>query len=56
MDRSILGPLVAVACCATKACADSREVQLVKGGTLGSCPAVTVEEMVDSFLGAPRWE
>lgn len=56
MDKRILLPFVALCFCGLIACADSVDVQLVKGGTLGSCPAVTVEELVDGFLGSPRWE
>jgi hypothetical protein len=31
-------------------------VDLVKGGTLQSCPNITVEKMVNSFMGNPKWE
>lgn len=37
------------------ACSETPEVLMVKGGTLGSCPSKTVEEMVDGFMGSPSW-
>ncbi len=37
-------------------CTDSREVQMVKNGKLSSCPDVTVEQLVDNFMGSPTWE
>jgi hypothetical protein len=37
------------------ACSETSEVLMVKGGTLGSCPSKTVEEMVDGFMGSPSW-
>ena len=37
-------------------CTDSQEVQMIKNGTIGSCPDVTVGQMVDSFMTSPRWE
>ena len=40
--------LVFVAC-------DSSEVQMVKGGTLQSCPDKTVEQMVNGYMGNPEW-
>lgn len=40
--------LVFVAC-------DSNEVQMVKGGTLQSCPDKTVEQMVNGYMGNPEW-
>jgi hypothetical protein len=37
-------------------CGDSREVQLVKAGSLQSCPGVTLEKMVNGFMNSPDWE
>lgn len=34
---------------------DSSEVQMVKGGTLQSCPDKTVEQMVNGYMGNPEW-
>lgn len=34
---------------------DSSEVQMVKGGTLQSCPDKTVEQMVNGYMGQPEW-
>jgi len=34
----------------------STEVNMVKTGSLSSCPNHTLEEMVDGFFGAPSWE
>jgi len=41
---------------ALSGCMESNEIQMVKGGHLGNCPNATVEEMVDSFLGNPKWQ
>ena len=35
---------------------DSPEVEMVKGGTLQSCPNTTVNQMVNSFIASPSWE
>lgn len=37
-------------------CSDSSEVTLVKNGALESCPNVTVETMVNGYIGNPKWE
>lgn len=37
-------------------CGDSPEVEMVKNGSLRSCPNMTVEEMVNGFMGSPSWE
>lgn len=37
-------------------CGESQQVSMVKNGNLHSCPNVTVEEMVNSFMGNPTWE
>ena len=34
---------------------ESSEVQMVKGGTLQSCPDKTVEQMVNGYMGNPEW-
>jgi hypothetical protein len=41
-------------CCTS--CLDSDEVQMVKNGSLNSCPGQTVEKMVNSYMGSPSWE
>ena len=33
----------------------SKEVQMVKSGTLEMCPSKTVDEMVSGFMGSPSW-
>ena len=35
---------------------DSKEVKIVKGGTISACPNTTVEKMVNGFLGSPQWK
>ncbi len=35
---------------------NSKEVRMVKGGVLQSCPNRTVERMVNSFMASPSWE
>lgn len=35
---------------------ESSEVQMVKGGTLPICPDKTVEQMVNGYMGNPKWE
>ena len=35
---------------------DSAEVKQVKGGTMELCPAHTVEQMVNGFMGSPTWK
>ena len=35
---------------------DDARVQLVKSGSLNECSSVTVEQAVNSFMGAPSWE
>ena len=35
---------------------NSAEVSMVKEGSIGSCPSVTVENMVSSFMGSPSWD
>lgn len=47
--------LTGAATCLLMGC-DSSEVQMVKGGTLHSCPNTTVEQMVDSYMANPDWE
>jgi hypothetical protein len=37
-------------------CLDSKEVEMVKGGTLQMCPGRTVEQMVNGFMGSPSWK
>jgi len=37
-------------------CTDSKEVQMVKNGKLGSCPDATVEQLINNFMGLPTWE
>lgn len=34
---------------------DSKEVRMVKGGVLESCPSHTVGQMADGFMGSPSW-
>jgi len=35
---------------------NTKAVKMVKYGTLDMCPDVTVEEMVNGFMGNPSWE
>lgn len=35
---------------------DSKEIQIVKTGSLSACPLKTVESSVNSFFGSPKWE
>ena len=37
------------------ACLDSSEVKQVKGGVMQLCPAHTVDQMVNGFMGSPSW-
>ena len=37
-------------------CSDTKEVQLVKDGTLQMCPSKTVGEMVSGYMGSPSWD
>lgn len=46
---ALLSLLVLAAC-------DTPEVQMVKTGSLQSCPGKTVETMVNGFMGSPKWE
>ena len=34
---------------------DSAEVKMVKSGSLQACPTKTIKQVVDSFLGDPKW-
>jgi hypothetical protein len=57
MDRQTMKMgAVLVAMLGLAGCGDSPEVAMVKGGSLGSCPSHTVEQMVDGFFGSPSWE
>ena len=37
-------------------CSDSEQINIVKKGTLNSCPNTTLEKMVDGFMKSPSWE
>lgn len=37
-------------------CGDSQEVQMVKGGTLNSYPNKTLGQIIDGYVGSPKWE
>ena len=35
---------------------DSKEVKMVKDGSISACPNTTVEKMVTGFFGSPKWK
>ena len=36
-------------------CAEDPSVSMVKSGVLNSCPDKNMDEMVNGFLGSPKW-
>ena len=36
-------------------CAEDASVSMVKSGVLNSCPDKNMDEMVNGFLGSPKW-
>lgn len=48
--------VVVVLCFLLSSFVDSPEVRLVKSGSLQICPNVTINDMVDNFMGSPSWE
>ncbi len=37
-------------------CSSDSRLSLVKNGVLEFCPEATVKEMVDNYVGGPKWE
>ena len=35
---------------------DSKEIKMVKNGSISACPNTTVEKMVSGFFGSPEWK
>lgn len=37
-------------------CMDSKEVAMVKSGSIKACPSSSMDEMVSSFMSSPSWD
>lgn len=37
-------------------CTDSKDIQIVKAGSLQMCPSKTINEMVSGYMNSPSWE
>lgn len=55
MMKRLLGLSLLVSMSAQASWFDSAEVKAVKGAKLNACPSVTLEQMVDSYMGSPKW-
>ena len=55
INRVLTFLIVVGATLSLSGCFDSREVELVRNGKLNSCPQATVGQVINGFMGSPKW-